>query len=158
MAGVVLICGKLCSGKSTYARKLQGERGGVLLSVDELMLELFGMDAGERHDEYAEKTQKYLLKKSLELIRCGCDVILDWGFWMREKRREALEFYKGRNIPCELHYLDLSDREWLRRVEERNRKVLAGEESAYLVDEGLKMKFQSLFEPPKEEEIDVRVS
>ena len=33
-----MICGKLCSGKSTYAKKLQQEGKAVVLSIDEIML------------------------------------------------------------------------------------------------------------------------
>ena len=47
MAKVILTCGKLGCGKTTYAKRLCAERGAVLLSADELMLALFGQDAGE---------------------------------------------------------------------------------------------------------------
>ena len=33
MAKVIMTCGKLCSGKSTYARKLKDELGAVILSL-----------------------------------------------------------------------------------------------------------------------------
>lgn len=55
MAKVFLICGKICSGKSTYAEYLRTENTAVLLSVDEIMLALFGLYAGNKHDEYTEK-------------------------------------------------------------------------------------------------------
>ena len=77
MAKVILICGKICSGKTTYANKLKAESGAVLLSVDEVMLTLFGQHCGDRHDEYAAKTKEYLYAKSLELLGMGIDVILD---------------------------------------------------------------------------------
>ncbi len=54
MAKVFLICGKICCGKSTYAKRLQAENNAVLLSVDEIMLAVFGLYAGEKHDEYTE--------------------------------------------------------------------------------------------------------
>ncbi len=75
-----LICGKLCSGKSTYAEALRKERRAVVLSVDEITLALFGRDAGENHDNYAERAKKYLYEKSLDIIETDIDVILDWGF------------------------------------------------------------------------------
>ena len=74
MAKVILICGKICSGKTTYAKKLCRKTGAVLLSVDEIMLSMFGMYAGEMHDEYARRTREYLLEKSTELIGAGIDV------------------------------------------------------------------------------------
>ena len=52
---VIMTCGKPCSGKTTYAKAYCERHNAVLLSADELMLSLFGNDAGEKHDEYVEK-------------------------------------------------------------------------------------------------------
>ncbi len=157
MAKAILICGKICSGKSTYAGHLRAKTGAVLLSVDEIMLELFGLYAGDRHDEYADKIKKYLFDKSVEIIDSGSDVILDWGFWTKQQRKQAGEFYQSRNIPCELHYIDIDDTVWAERIARRNKAVQAKETKAYIVDSGLMKKFESRFEPPSEDEIDVRV-
>ena len=94
MADVVLICGRICCGKTTYAQTLCKDRRAVLLSVDEIMLGIFGQHCGDRHDEYAAGTQKYLYAKSLELLGAGIDVILDWGFWTGEVRSKAKEYYR----------------------------------------------------------------
>lgn len=158
MAKVFLICGKLCCGKSTYAERLHVESNAVLLSVDEIMLAVFGPYAGDKHDEYTERLQKYLFEKSVDLIGSGINVILDWGFWTRSKRAEAREFYTARNIGYEFYYIDISDEVWKERIAHRNRSVLNGEISAYAVDSGLAAKFESLFEPPNEDEIDVWIS
>ena len=155
---VYMMCGKICSGKSTHAEELRKEHKAVLLSVDEITLALFGQDAGEKHDEYVEKAEAYLYRKSLEIIESGISVILDWGFWTKEERAYAKQFYGSRNIPCELHYIDVSDQEWHRRLEKRNEAVCRHELEAYYVDEGLAAKFAAIFEPPDQEEIDVRIS
>lgn len=157
MPKVILICGKICCGKSFYAEKIRQKNNAVLLSVDEIMLAVFGQHAGEKHDEYCENLQKYLFEKSQEIIGIGRDVILDWGFWQKDKRDYAKEFFRSRNIPCELHYIDISGEVWRQRLEKRNSAISAGEANAYYVDEKLAEKFSSLFEPPSDEEIDVRV-
>ncbi len=157
MAKALLICGKICCGKSTYAKRLCAENNAVLLSVDEIMLAIFGPYAGEKHDEYTERIQNYLFQKSIELIKSGMNVILDWGFWSRRKRSTARAFYADRGIECEFHYMDLSDEVWKERIAYRNELVLKGEHGAYLVDENLTAKFASLFEPPLESEIDIWV-
>ena len=69
MEKVFLICGKICSGKSTYAKQLQAAEQSVILSVDEIMLAVFGLYAGEKHDEYAANVRHYLFQKSLEVIQ-----------------------------------------------------------------------------------------
>lgn len=154
-AKVILICGKICSGKSFYTERLRKEHGAVMLSVDEITLSLFGQHIGEKHDEICERTQKYLFEKSLEIVEVGTDVILDWGFWQREDREYAREFYKNRGVPCEFHYVDISDGAWKRNLAERNAAVSAGKTAAYFVDDNLAAKFERMFEVPDKSEIDV---
>lgn len=155
MAKVFLVCGKLCSGKSVYAEALRKEHKAVILSADEITLALFGQDAGEKHDEYTKKVQKYLYEKSLDIIGIGVDVILDWGFGMKREREFARKFYYSRNISFEFHYIDIDDREWERRIKERNRNVLAGKVNAYYVFDGLRAKLSSTFEKPDRNEMDM---
>ncbi len=158
MAEVIMTCGRICSGKSTYAEELRKRLGAVVLSVDEITLALFGQDVGDMHDTYVERTKNYLFEKSVQIAAGGIDVILDWGYWTKEERRYAHEFYSSRGIKCSLHYIDVPDDEWHRRIKKRNGMVAAGECSAYYIDEGIAEKSAELFEPPDDEEIDVRVS
>lgn len=157
MAEVILICGKICCGKSTYAEALCAERNAVLLSVDELMLTLFGQDAGAAHDAYTAKIQAYLLEKAAELCAHGVTVLLDWGFWTAASRRNARAFFAARGIPVSLHVLTLSDAEWNARIRKRNAAVQSRQAQAYAVEEGLLKKCQALFEPPAPGEAEVTV-
>lgn len=157
MPKVIMTCGKLCSGKTTYAKKLQKEGKAVILSVDEIMLAVFGQDAGEKHDDYVAGIKKYLYQKTLEIIENGLDVILDWGFWTKEERAYARSFFGSNGIVNEFHYIEIEDSEWKRRIEKRNRDVLADNSDAYYVDEGLSEKFNAIFEKPDPSEIDCRI-
>ncbi|MBE6796354.1 MAG: ATP-binding protein [Ruminococcaceae bacterium] len=154
MPKVYLICGKICSGKSTYAEQLRVKNNAVLLSTDEITLALFGQHCGDKHDDYVERTQNYLFNKSLELIEVGINVILDWGFWLKEERDYAREFYNSQNIECEFHYINISDETWKSRLEKRNNAILAEETTAYYIDDNLAEKFGFMFEEPNEDEID----
>lgn len=158
MAKVIMLCGRICSGKSTYAQRLREERGAAVLSVDEIMLAMFGQYVGEMHDEYVERTEKYLFGKSTELVGSGINVILDWGLWTKEERKFAREFYAARNIECELHYINISDELWTKRLAKRNALVAAGNTDAYYVDENLAKKFAAIFEAPDSSEIDVIIT
>lgn len=155
MAKVLLICGKIASGKTVYARTQAEEENAVILSVDEITLGILGGDLGDRHDEIALRTQAYLFDKSVEILQRGTNVILDWGFWTRAKRKEAREFYMSQGFECEMHYVDVPQDVWERNIEKRNAYVLAGDAQAYLVDQGLREKLEAVFEPPQESEIDV---
>ena len=158
MAKAIVVCGKICSGKTTYAKKLRCEHHAVLLSCDEITLALFPQQIGDQHDSIVEKTQNYLFRKSLDILECDINVILDWGFWMKQERDEAREFYCSRGVECEFHYVDVSDEIWQKNLDKRNRAILDGTVSAYYVDEGLARKFDSIFEMPVKEEIDIRVN
>lgn len=157
-AKVTAICGRICCGKTTYARGLCERYGAVLLSVDEVMLAVFGQYAGERHDEYAAGVRRYLLAKSVEIIKSGVSVVLDWGFWRRADREEVKAFYAARGIMCEMHYLDICGGEWKKRVDARNASVSSGYDGAYYIDENLAAKFSARFEEPERGEVDVWVT
>lgn len=156
MAKVIMTCGKICCGKTTYARRLQKERNAVILSVDEITLSLFPDGAGGMHDIFVCRAEQYLLSLSLQILRSGTDVILDWGLWTREQRNRLCTFWKENSAEYEIHYLRISQEEWERRIRKRN-AVQAETPSAYYVDEGLLRKAESLFEEPSEEEADVFV-
>lgn len=156
MAKVIAICGKICSGKSYYAKSLVEKEQAVVLSCDELTKDLFDNDLGDKHDEMALRIWAYFKKKSVELVKAGCTVILDWGFWNLENRSVLKEFYREQGVPCEWHYVDVNEETWKRNIAERNERVLRGEGgSDYYLDEGLMEKLQSLWEEPAREEMDV---
>lgn len=118
----------------------------------------FGQDAGEKHDDYVAVVEKYLFNKSTEFVEAGIDVVMDIGLWTKAKRRAARNFYNLRKIVSEIHYLDISDAEWKKRIEKRNNQVSGHQVSAYYIDEGLAEKANQLFEKPDRFEIDVWVS
>lgn len=155
MAKVLLICGKIASGKSVYAERIKKQENAVMLSVDELVLTVMGSDLGDKHDQITDRVQSYLFEKSLEIVRAGTNVLLDWGFWTKERREAAREYYRANSIESEFHYIDVPDAVWQRNIAIRNQAVLDGKTDAYYVDEGLMLKLQSLFEAPQKEEIDV---
>ena len=155
MSKVILICGKIASGKSVYAERIKKQENAVLLSVDELVLSVLGSELGDKHDEITERVQAYLFDKSLEIVNAGANALLDWGFWTRERRQAARDFYASRGVACEFHYIDTPDEVWRRNIEIRNAAVLAGRSDAYFVDEGLMKKLEAAFQVPEREEIDV---
>lgn len=157
MAKVILICGRICCGKTTYAHRLRMERRAVVLSCDEVMLALLDEQLGDRHEVYAARTEAYLLQKSLEIIETGIDVILDWGPWTRDGRSRVRAFYASHDVECELHGIRVSEEEWKARIAKRNAQIDDGVYQAYHVDEGLERKFLSRYEEPASDEISVWV-
>lgn len=155
---VTAICGKICSGKTRYARSLREKEGGVILSTDEVTWDLTGNRQGEEYNELCKRVNAYLMKKGAEIASEGCNVILDWGFWTPENRRALTEYYREREIPLEWHYIDIPDEEWEENIRERNLRTGAtGNGPDFYVDEGLKQKLLNMWSAPDESEINVRI-
>lgn len=153
MSKVIATCGRICCGKTTYAKAYIEKHGGVLLSCDEITLGVLDGQLGDRHDEILQRVQKYLLTKALEILASGCDVILDWGLWTKKERLQLKSFFEQNGFAYELHYLDVPADEWHNRIDKRNLLVSNGQSADYFVDEGLLGKAFSLFEPPSDDEI-----
>lgn len=158
MAKVILICGKICSGKSYYAKSIRKSLNAVILSTDEVTYDLTRNEQGEGYPIFAERVNRYLRKKAVEICRAGANVILDWGFWTNEDRLAISAYLALNKIPFEWHYMDISDELWHQNIDERNARIQAGQGgSDFLVDEGLLEKLLSRFEVPDKSEIDVWV-
>lgn len=154
MSKVYLICGKICSGKTTYAKKLCRGNNAILLSVDEIMLSLFDQCCGEKlHQEYERKIKDYLFTKSLEIIEKDFDVVLDWGFWTKDERDSVKEFYKSRDIECELHYIEIDEETWKYQLNKRNNEILENKTKAYYLEHNRALEFAMRFEPPCADEV-----
>ena len=93
MAKVIMTCGKICSGKTTYAEKMRKELSAVILSVDEIMLAIFDSDAGDKHDEYVARIKNYLFNTDIYEIppKTRLDI-------HNSLRREMIEIYSGTNV------------------------------------------------------------
>ena len=156
MARVIAICGKICSGKSYYAKQLKERENAVVLSTDEATFDLIKNEQGEFYNIFAERVNKYLRKKAAEIVTRGCNVILDWGFWAKEERKEITAYFNACGIDVEWHYIDISQTRWENLIEQRNKKIEKGNGgSDFYLDEGLMKKLLSKFEEPGKEEIDV---
>lgn len=149
---IFLICGKVCSGKSTLAALLRASENAVVLSCDEVVFSLFGEDFGERHEEVTNRVKKYLCKKAAEIAHIGGNVILDWGFWSRTERQHMRRFFEIGEIRTVLYYVDVTDEEWHRNIKCRNDSVLNGNIAEYYVDAALAEKSAAQFEIPDENE------
>lgn len=151
MPSVILLIGRLCSGKSTYAAGLAKE-GVIVLSCDDVMQTLFPEPLGDRYDRYAARAFRYLYAQARRLHAQGYPVALDFGFWTRKSREEAQSELRG--IPLDWRMIDIDDEEWRRRIARRNAAIeqRLSERCDYLVDDGLLSKAMALYEPPTADE------
>lgn len=155
MAKVILLSGKICAGKTTYARLLLQSSPAVYISTDELMLRLFPEPLGDQYDAVLARAHQYLYERTADIVQAGLDVVFDGAAWKRADRQRSSHFFKEKAIPFEWHYIDVSDQIWKMHIESRNREVQTGRSDAYFVDKGLIEKCLEQFEPPKQDEMDV---
>ncbi len=157
MAKVIMLCGMVCSGKTTYAQVLRHQIGAVCLSCDELMLALFTEPMGEDYETALTRAKGYLYTVARQLVQMGVTVILDFGFWSRQERDEARAMFSGHGIHTELHYLKVNEERWEQNIASRNAACRNGDTAAYPIDEGLKCKCLMAFEEPTPGEADFTV-
>lgn len=156
MPKVYLICGKICSGKSYYSKELSERINGVILSPDEATYDLIENEQGEFYNIFCSRVINYLNKKAVEIVKAGANVIYERGLWSKDERDKAREYFKNSGIETELHYVYVDDDTWKKQIEERNKRVLAGNGgSDFYLNEGLMKKLLSMFEEPSKTEVDV---
>lgn len=156
MSKIIAICGKICCGKSYYAKQIKEQENAVILSIDEVTYDLIDNEQGEFYNGFAERINKYLIKKAAEIVKADCNVILDWGFWTKAERQETTKYFNQFGIDVEWHYVDIERSRRERLIEERNAKIKNGNGgSNFYVDEGLMEKLLSKFEEPTREEMNV---
>jgi predicted kinase len=119
---LVMVCGLPGSGKTTFAKRLEAERGAIRMCPDDwieaVLRDPYDQIEKDRLRNVIENLQWELAK---EYVGKGLTVILENGFWAEEERTQyAMEaLCVGAGI--ELYAMDSSDRDELwRRIERRN--------------------------------------
>lgn len=159
MPKVIILCGKIACGKTYYGNYLREKFGGVILSVDELMLELSDHCLGDKHDSIANRCEQYFYKLAKSMILQGINVIIDFGYWKRSERQAARSFFQEQNILMEFHYVVIDEQKRLNQLNERNERLIkessSNKDRVYIISEELRTRLDSKFETPTEDEIDV---
>ncbi len=154
MAEVILLCGKIAVGKTTYAAYLQKSRNAVVLSCDELMLSLFDSCLGDKHDATVKRCSLYLSGIARQVVAAGVDVVLDFGSWTAAERGAVQAFFSEYNIPVRLYYLFCEESVRLERLRLRNLALQNAEGRVYIIEDDLRKRLDAKFELPSENEAD----
>nr|WP_249315700.1 ATP-binding protein [Bacillus sp. FJAT-49711] len=149
-----MICGKVCSGKSTYTKKAKEKYNAVVLSCDDLMLTLFDEQLGSNHNVVLNKCKEYLYGLAKQIVETGTNIILDFGFWYKSERDEIRKYFNEKQINNEMHYIHIDDATWKRNIEKRNQNVKENHVKSYYIDENMISRFEKEFETPGNSEID----
>ncbi len=152
---IIMLCGRIGSGKTTYAKMLQREKKLVVLSCDDFVLAI-NDDLSKRH-EIQEKISVQLFDLAKQIWRSGVSVILDFGFWYKEQRKNIKREFEKEGIKVELYYCKCDIDETNFRIIERNNKILQNEARGYIIDLKLKKELDDKFDEPDEDEAYVLV-
>jgi hypothetical protein len=143
-----------CSGKTTLAQKLERELPALRLTPDVWHICLFGQDAEEpEHDARHSLIEAMLWNIASRALELGTNVILDFGFWAREEREDYRSRAKHLGASSEVHFLDVSEDELLRRLEERN---LRPSQESFLISEEAMKPWITFFQKPTPDELERR--
>ena len=153
---VIALCGKIASGKSTYAKVLRAKENAIVFSVDELTYYMVDNKKGEDYSELCRRATNYFEAKSVEIANNGGTVIIDMGMWTKVQRTEIREFFKKNDINLEIHYVKVDDDTWMKNIEKRNKRIEDGDQGYdFVVGEGLLEKVKRMWEEPSEDDVDV---
>ena len=154
MATLHLMVGLPCSGKTTLAQKLEHELPALRLTTDEWHICLFGQDAEEpEHDARHSLIEALLWNIASRALELEMNVILDFGFWAREEREDYRSRAKHLGVSSEVHYLDVSEDELLRRLEKRNSQP---SQESFIIPEEAMMPWIAFFQKPTPDELERR--
>ena len=93
MRKLIVLRGNSGSGKTTIAKRLEKELPAVRFTHDEIMLERFGRNPDDFQAKY-KLVDEDIRKRAEQAILQGQNVIMDYGFWNRETRKEYWEWAK----------------------------------------------------------------
>jgi predicted kinase len=147
---LVLCCGRVCSGKSTYARTLEAA-GYFRFSADAWMLHFYepSEDRGV-FDAQLARCKAMIRVQAEKLLALGQSVVLDDGFWTRAEREETRRHFTdhGFAVRLEVFPVDL-ETQVLRSLQ---RQAEDGEPH-FDFDEATIAVLNSFFEEPGVEEL-----
>ncbi|MBR2704867.1 MAG: NUDIX domain-containing protein [Clostridia bacterium] len=149
---VIALCGKVASGKSTYAKKIREKENAIIFSVDELTYYMVDNKSGQDYTDLCRRATNYFEAKSAEIAGNGGNVIIDIGLWTKNQRKEIREYFKNKGINFEIHYVKVDDDTWMKNIVKRNQRIEEGDQGYdFVVGEGLLEKVKRMWEEPGEE-------
>ena len=122
---IILVTGGVGAGKTSVARRLERELGGMRFSIDDWMTGLFWMDSPDpiRFEwtmERINRCEAMIWQMGESTVKLGHPAILDLGFTLAAHRAAFAERAANAGFPVALHYVDVPAAERWRRVEQRN--------------------------------------
>lgn len=147
---VHLLAGLNGTGKTAYARQLEGTQPAVRFTLDEWMLRLCECRYDDaRYPALATNCVELIWDTARQGLRPGVDVVLDWNQWSRARRREWSSRAASLGYVPILHYVRVPLDTAIARAEHRSAQHTPG---AHALDADAVRHMASIFEEPTADE------
>lgn len=145
-----MLCGKIASGKSTFASQLATAPGTVLVAEDFWLDALFGDELHSLSDyvRCSTKLRRAMAPHLVGLLGAGVSVALDFPANTVAQRTWMKHILSGTKASHRMHVFDVSDDICLKRLRTRN----ASGDHPFTVTESEFHQFSSYFTAPTVEE------
>lgn len=150
MARVIICCGKIASGKTTFCKKLEKEHGFFIFNADEWMIHFFGEapDCTVFHLQL-EKCIEMIYRIADNLLKRGIDVAFDFGFWTKKDRDDCFKRFKNGINDVRMVYFPIDEERQLRNLHIRQNGIT---DTTFLFTEEKLKFFNNKFQVPEENE------
>lgn len=145
-----LLCGKIAAGKSTLAKRLAGETGGMVIAEDAWLSTLYPGEIASLADyrRASERLRIAIAPLIVDMVRRGQAVILDFPANAVASRAWMKGLADAAGVTATLHFLDPPDEACRARMHARN----ASGEHPYQVDDATFDQFTAHFAAPRADE------
>lgn len=111
-----LTVGLPCTGKTTFARRIEVEQNALRLTKDEWVKALYGNENPRSAQDVIEGR---LIEVGLRALELGNNVVIDYGLWGRDERSALRRAALDRGAVVEIHYFELAPAEQRRLRDQR---------------------------------------
>ena len=114
---LIIVCGLPGSGKTTFAKPLEGRLRAIRFAPDDWM---DALSINLWDEEKRAKIEALQWKLSQELLALGLTVIIEWGTWGRSERDTLRLGARALGAAVELHYLSATVDVLFERIQRRS--------------------------------------
>jgi len=146
MRKVLICCGKICSGKTTFCKKIEKDHGVFVFNADEWMLHFFGEspDCTVFHEQL-DKCISMIYSLAEKLLELNFDVAFYFGFWTIRDRQICLERFSKPGNDVKIVYFPIEDE---RQLENLNKRQSGTMNNTFIFTEEKLKTFNAKFQEP----------